>query len=172
MQLAPGLTTDEVASAEQQLGVPFPPDLLSLLQTALPISPRFPDWRQPRNPEIGTQLAQPLEGIKFDIEHDAFWWPDWGPRPDDLDEAVKIAEAQIAVAPKLIPIYGHRYLPAEPNSNGNPVFSVHQTDIIYYGKDLRFYIAHEFGGLTHAEAVAGEIRSIRFWSALIDWASH
>jgi hypothetical protein len=38
----------------------------------------------------------------------------------------------------------HRMMPAEPHLSGNPVFSVHQTDIIVYGKDLRDYLTHEF----------------------------
>jgi hypothetical protein len=37
-----------------------------------------------------------------------------------------------------------RYIPAEPNESRNPVFSVHQTDIIHYGNDLADYFQREF----------------------------
>jgi len=40
-----------------------------------------------------------------------------------------------------IPVYSHRYLPSEPKATGNPVLSVHQTDIIYYGNDLASYFS-------------------------------
>ena len=73
----------------------------------------------------------------------------------------------MAEAPKLIPLYGNRYLPAEPEAAGNPVLSVQQTDIIYYGTDLRRYIEHEFGPTDYASATAGEPRYIRFWSDLV-----
>jgi hypothetical protein len=36
-------------------------------------------------------------------------------------------------------------MPAEPHLPGNPVFSVHQTDIIVYGLDLYEYLHNEFG---------------------------
>ena len=46
--------------------------------------------------------------------------------------------------PKLIPIYSSRYIPESPKETGNPVFSVYQTDIIYYGFDLLSYFENEF----------------------------
>jgi hypothetical protein len=54
--------------------------------------------------------------------------------------------------PRLVPVFSHRYLPAEPHLSGNPVLSVYQTDIIYYGSNLKRYIAHEFGNLTREQA--------------------
>jgi hypothetical protein len=36
-------------------------------------------------------------------------------------------------------------IPDDPHLEGNPVFSVHQADIIYYGHDLEDYLRHEFG---------------------------
>jgi hypothetical protein len=40
---------------------------------------------------------------------------------------------------KLIPIFVHRMMPDDPHLAGNPVFSVHQTDIIHYGFALADY---------------------------------
>ncbi len=106
--------------------------------------------------------------MKFDIEHNDFWWEAWGKRPPALSEACAIAQAKVEGTPRLIPVYGHRYLPAEPASSGNPVFSVHQTDIIVYGRDLRTYLACDFGPVDWSEAVRGNLRRIRFWSDLVD----
>lgn len=66
-------------------------------------------------------------------------------------------------------MYGHRYIPAEPDLPGNPVFSVYQTDVILYGVDLRSYLAAEFGTATTSETVLPEPRRIRFWTELVEW---
>jgi hypothetical protein len=53
-------------------------------------------------------------------------------------------------------------IPDEPNLAGNPVFSVHQTDIIYYGFDLADYLRHDFH-IPGREPWPENIRQIRFW---------
>jgi hypothetical protein len=44
----------------------------------------------------------------------------------------------------MIPVYGHRYLPAGRGTYGHPVLSIWQTDIIIFATDLANYIALEF----------------------------
>jgi hypothetical protein len=166
--LAPGLTAPELARAEEAHRFRFPSDLRSFLSSALPQAPQFPDWRVPESSALLDQLAWPFEGIAFDIEQNGFWWKPWGPRPAALPDAIAIAKAAVESAPRLIPVSGHRYLPAEPEISGNPVFSVYQTDIIYYGADLRRYLRCEFGGLDYAEAIRNEPRRIRFWADLLE----
>jgi hypothetical protein len=46
--------------------------------------------------------------------------------------------------PKLIPIYGHRYVPTVNGVDNPSIFSVYQTDVIYYGIDLENYFRIEF----------------------------
>src|SRR5437016_10295710 len=135
-----GLTARELERVESVIGAGFPPDLREFLSEGLPLGDRFPNWREPDSDAIRGQLDWPFEGMAFDIQHNGFWWDAWGARPASLDEALAIARAQVAAAPRLIPIAGHRYIPAEPALAGNPVFSVHQTDIIYYGSDLVTYL--------------------------------
>ncbi len=65
----------------------------------------------------------------------------------------------------MIPVFSHRYLPDDPNEAGNPVFSVYQTDIIYYGADLLDYFENEFAQPRPAWRTITP-RLIRFWSAL------
>jgi hypothetical protein len=160
-----GLSDREVAEVEEQYGFSFPPDLQSLLQTALPVSDRFPNWRSDPASELERRLAWPAEGIAFDVEKNQFWLAAWGPRPDDLAEALAVAHAKVAEAPSLVPVYSHRFLPDEPDEAGNPVFSVYQTDIIHYGADLVSYVEAEFGIETGA-TLGQTPRSIRFWSDL------
>jgi len=84
-----------------------------------------------------------------------------------LPAAFEVARRFVEQAPRLIPIHSHRYLPAEPNTAGNPVFSVYQADIIHYGRNLRSYLLHEFGKMTYTESVTPEPRDVRFWSDLV-----
>jgi hypothetical protein len=158
-----------VAGVESSFGFRFPPDLRALLQFALPVSPRFPNWRDDPEESLRERLAWPAGSAAFDIEQNAFWLDEWGPRPEDLRAAIEIAEREIAKAPKLIPIYGHRFIPEEPHVAGNPVFSVWQlTDTIYYGTDLANYLENEFSGREHHFPNYEGIRRIRFWSRLVE----
>jgi hypothetical protein len=50
-------------------------------------------------------------------------------------------------APKLIPINGHRMMPDRLRSAGNPVRSIYQTEIIFYGFDLDDCLRHELPSL-------------------------
>lgn len=162
IEFDPGLTNAEVRETESRFGFRFPPDLREFLQTALPRGPRFPDWRSGNEEEIREWLDEPRRGILFDIEHNGFWLPEWGPVPGSLAEAFRIASELVAAAPRLIPICGHRMMPDEPHLPGNPVFSVHQTDIIVYGPDLETYLRLDF----HLESRGMESQSpvpIRFW---------
>lgn len=163
--LAPGLTDSEVEMAEAIHGFRFPPDLRALLQHALPVGKSFPNWRLPDSPFIHGMLAWPADGICFDIEHDAFWMSEWGERPPGLADAQLIARRAVRSAPFLAPVYGHRYIPASPCRAGNPIFSVYQTDIIYYGLDLMSYFEAEFG-IPNPAPLPDAPREIAFWSAL------
>ena len=86
LEVADGLTAEEISRAEERFRIRFPPDLAELLREGLPRGGRFPDWRSLPD-SIGAQLAWPLEGLLFDVEQDAFWMPEWGPRPPSLEEA-------------------------------------------------------------------------------------
>jgi len=165
IDFAPGLTDIEIEDTQLRFGFRFPPDLRAFLQTALPLGDRFPDWRNGDVSGLEEWLDLPRRGIAFDIESNGFWLDEWGPRPATLEAALEISDGLIAAAPKLIPIYLHRMMPAEPHLPGNPIFSVHQTDIIYYGMDLRDYLIREF---LAREGIAiwpmpGEPRPIEFW---------
>ena len=166
---APGLTTAEVKRVEDHHGFMFPPDLNNFLKFALPISDGWPDWRDVTNAEIERMMSWPYDSISFDIENNAFWLDDWGTKPLSNDEACAVAKQKITEAPKLIPICGHRYIPDAPNLEGNPVFSVYQTDIIYYGADLLNYLENEFHYYfqTPEYCLKQPIREIDLWSRLV-----
>ena len=171
-----GLSDSEVDRAEEAYGIAFPSDLRECLQAAVPTTPdvgpekraKFPDWRRLHDPGIILRLSWPWEGWVFDLEQGAkrAWLPEWGERPDELASQLSVARAQLEQAPRLVPIFGHRYMPAEPTDAGNPVFSVYQVDIIHYGVDLEDYLNVEFLGRPHGKWTR-EPRNIRFWSRAV-----
>ncbi len=170
-----GLTAAEISGFETLYTLVFPPDLREFLSYGLPVSEGFPNWRTGEYVDlkgrttIAEMLDWPAKGICFDIEHNDFWMSEWGPKPSDLHAAFKLARLHVKQAPGLVPIFSHRYLPTEPFDVGNPVLSVWQTDIIYYGADLISYFAEEFDlPAEHCRSSEKEPRRIRFWSDVID----
>ena len=164
-----GLSDAECNAIEARGRFVFPPDLRAFLQAALPVSHGFVDWRALSDERLANYLDAPFEGIAFDIEVNVFWLPEWGPRPDVLDDAVAIARAAFDAAPGLIPILGHRYIPDRPREAGNPVFSVVQTDIIVYGASLAAYGETEFPqAFDKARNEVRDARVIEVWSRVGD----
>ena len=170
VSLAPGLSSGELRAVEQRYGFAFPPDLSALLGTYLPFGRGWINWRSAKKKKIECVLAWPYEGICFDIEHNDFWPEQWGARPTNLGAACVIAKEKVLAAPRLVPIVGHRYIPDRPHEAGNPVFSVYQTDIIYYGSDLDNYFENEYNYYfgTPKYQLHEPIRRIEFWSRLVD----
>lgn len=168
VEFGPGLSDAEVESAEQAYGFTFPSDLRAFLRFALPVSHGFVDWRSKPRDELEAWLAAPVDGVCYDVEHNGFWLDEWGTRPADLRQAITVARRSMRSAPQLVPVCGHRYLPTDPPEAGNPVFSVHQSDVVEYANNLLHYLAHEFQapGEPPAWAVEGDSRPIPFWTYL------
>jgi hypothetical protein len=167
-RIEPGLSNIEIGEIERRFDFTFPPDLRALLQFALPVGNAFPNWRDDSEEALRDRLNRPLNGIVFDVERNDFWLDSWGTKPSSEAARHAIVKNAIDKAPKLIPIFAHRFIPAEPNNAGNPVFSVHQTDIIYYGNDLADYFRREFR-VPLPEWAARQPRSIRFWNDSLNW---
>ena len=75
-------------------------------------------------------------------------WPSsWGTKPGTLEEREARVRELVNAAPKLIPVYQHRYLLAEPCQAGNPVLSIWGTAMIIYSVDLRRYLLDDFSDL-------------------------
>jgi hypothetical protein len=149
-EITPGLTDAEFARIEQQFEFEFADDHRAFLAAGLPLVTApgrrnpWPDWRHGDPGVLRERLDWPIEGALFDVEQNELWHPSWGDRPADADEALKAARRYLGRAPKMIPVCGHRYLPAGRGTFGHPVLSIYQTDIIVYGTDLADYIDCEF----------------------------
>ncbi len=190
IQFQPGLTDAECDILAKQHGLLFPPDLRSFLQYLLPIrAQQFPNWREDAAQELTSTWDSLLGGIWGDIDprqepyfalnadtgaweqvtpafQPRLWLSSWGPQPQTAEQAYAVLHEQLARAPRLLRLFGHRFLPATPRAAGNPVFSIVRTDIIVYGNDLSDYFAREFG-VPRPRWAANTPRTIPFWSELV-----
>jgi hypothetical protein len=105
----------------------------------------------------------------FDVEHNNFWFDDWGVKPEEFERQAEIVKEKYKAYPVLIPIFSHRYISSEPTDSDNPVFSVHQTDIIYYGYNLANYLHNEFSfALPENFDLPEKPKAIRFWTDIVE----
>ena len=166
-----GLSEPEIDRIEHQWAIRFPPDYRLFLRhlhtvdrpmrgaryteyiEGGPGSHMVPNERSlfynwlTGSDELKRALDWPLDGLLFDIEHSGLWLPGWGPRPATLSDQEAHVRALAAAAPRLIPVFEHRYLPSEPCQPGNPVLSIYQSDIVLYASNLRSYFLFEFSEL-------------------------
>ncbi|MCB9840576.1 MAG: SMI1/KNR4 family protein [Phycisphaeraceae bacterium] len=178
-EFEPGLDEAELGGVESRHQFRFPPDLRVCLAAAHPVGEGFPNWRTgvrthrggdgaPITSSLADVLSWPTDGIVFDVEQNGLWRPEFGDQPVDPADRRATATTYLRSLPRLIPVYSHRYLPEQPSTPGNPVFSVWQSDVIYYGSDLRDYLAREFNSAPRAPIRVPPWRRIPFWSELAE----
>jgi hypothetical protein len=141
--IGPGLSDSELSAIEHEFGFTFAPDHRDFLAAGLPSGRGWPDWRSPDRPALRERLATPVEGVLFDVVENNFWYEGWGIRPGDPNAALAAAKTFLLTAPRMIPLYSHRYLPAV--IPGHPVLSIYQTDVVHYGNDIPDWLNREFG---------------------------
>lgn len=178
----PGLTDDEFDLVEREFGFQFADDHRGFLSAGLPTNARsrprspgvlyahpepWPDWRNDDRDKLRGLLEWPTEGVLFDVEKNGFWYDGWGPRPAEPEAALATATSQLVHAPTMVPVYGHRYLPAGRGTSGHPVLSLWQTDIIVYGLELADYIYREFGLRAPGEEPWEPEVTVDFWRDLV-----
>lgn len=164
-----GLSEEELDAVEHRFGFRFLPAHREFLQLRLPVGRGWPDWRSGDPAELLGRLDWPVEGVLSHVRGiNGFWPRTWGQRPNDQAEALAVARRRLESVPKLIPVFSHRYLPAAPAPNSAPVFSVYQTDVVYYGNDLADYLDNEFG--ITKPWTPRPTAHIPFWSALAEGA--
>lgn len=174
-----GMSEAELTLTEQRFRFRFPPDLREFLSEALPVaSPwaTFPDWRSGRPLTLLRRIYSPIITTLKQVRRQQFWWPDWGLRPQNVGDAVRLARQQLLIAPRLIPLFNHYFIPDKPNAAGNPVFFAHFTDVDYVGRDLHSYILNKFverhasnskPNSNDSSYIYGAIRRIPFWSEAV-----
>jgi hypothetical protein len=152
------LSDGEIDTIEARFAIRFPPDHRMFLQVLHATEPlqsgaRFVDSERMKSIErpgfyhwlrddaaIRAAFTNVTDGLVFDVEHNQLWRDSWGARPPTPEQRRTHVAELVARAPKLLPIIGHRYVLAE---GPTLVLSVHQSDIIVYGGDLRAFLLSE-----------------------------
>ncbi|MFC4071794.1 hypothetical protein [Actinoplanes subglobosus] len=168
--IQPGLTGAEFDRIEQSYGFAFADDHRAFLAAGLPVGGSWPDWRNGDPQVLRDKLTWPVEGVLYDVEHNAYWNNGWGERPAQTSVAVGRARKHLATVPTLVPVYSHRYLPAGRDTSGHPVMSMYQTDIIYYGMNLLDYVYQEFSagpGIRRSDPRWEPLATVPFWRDLV-----
>jgi hypothetical protein len=140
-----GMNESKINDIEKKYQIRFPPDyreFLKILHT-VDFKPKdgqfFFNWL--KNEQV---VVDKLNWPYFSISQDRIWLKSWGTAPDSQDEIVNRFNKWYRDAPKLIPIFGHRYIISEPCKDGNPILSVFGSDTIIYGWNLKHYLLSEF----------------------------
>ncbi len=183
-----GLSEEEAVLAEELYGIRFPIPLRSFLRTAVPVSDEnlkdcfgdtcpeemrraaFPQWHDfsPENAaEIRDWMKKPFRWLKNDVTKNGFWIDEWGERPDDLEEAAERFERIASGAPKLIPLYLHRFIPSGDTAEVDPpVFSTVGMDTIRYGNSFEEWVMAEFAARKTDHTLKNE--KIPFWDDVVE----
>lgn len=163
-----GLTSDELKQIENIYHIKFPECLREFLMIALPISKGFYNWRNIKEDNVNfikNIMNIPFSNI-YSMADDVIWCNNWGKKPEDEEIILKIVRTRLQEAPKLLPIFSHRYMPMVLEGKP-PVISIHGVDVIYYGKNLEDYINIEFGNKKQYEIEVKDIIPIPFWSDIM-----
>lgn len=169
IDLDKGLSDFEIDNIEMIYSITFPPELRELYKVALPISKGFYNWREALDEKNISKYKEilkiPFDGIKQSID-EIDWAESWGEDLKDKKIKDKIIMDKLALAPKLIPVFDHRYMvsTSEPRF---PVFSIVGWDIIYYGSDLENYFNIEFKLLDWEDMDFAAIKNVQFWSEIM-----
>ncbi len=166
-----GLSNRQIGELEAVIGCLLPFEVGLLLVMGVPRDDNWLQWDDPEA-DFASWNEKVLAGICFDVEHDDFWFAEWGPRPGVL--AARLDRARAAFAhhiPPLFPIYGRCAVPltaadGAANSDGNPVWSVDRTDVTARGDDLAAWMHGEFA--VPLPMWPSEERRFPFWTELIE----
>lgn len=165
-----GLSNQEIMEIEKIYEIRFPFEYSEFLKVGIPVSAGFYNWRdltQKNVNYIKERMNIPFMDI-LDCYDEIDEWPSsWGIKPETSQDLKEKIKSLLQEAPRLIPIYKHRYIAMVEKSS--PIFSVMGLDIVYYGENLFQYFEIEFGIKKYSEIEFNDIEYIKFWSDTINW---
>lgn len=140
----PGLSNEQIASYERDVGIHFPHDFRAFLRemngTDLPTLNVYGSQGEPHRQAAGVySYPRDIEWVRNLIgkvsEHRAGITSDLASQSFDLDEDAK-----------MLPIYSHRYVVCTQDRSSSVVVSivVNEIDAVVYGDSLEDYLVKEF----------------------------
>ena len=162
-----GLSDEEIRKIEKLYDIKFPTELKQMYRELVPVSQGFYKWQ-----DFSEVNIEYIKGVILSVFADVQaeikyieWNEDWGDEPVESEKR-RVIEKKLKVAPKLIPIYSHRYA-VSGEIESSPVLSVCGVDIIYYGENLSQYFEIEFAGKSYSEIDYEKIIQVPFWSEIV-----
>ena len=171
VKFSKGLLQDEIDEIEKIYEIKFPKSLCEFYKQGFPVSAddnRFPQWMNFSDENISKikkRIYAPYEWLLKYVKI-GFWVPQWGETKESNDEKIQKYLEIITDAPKLIPLYSHRYMPVLDGVDNPPVISTVGRDTIIYGGNLYEYLRNEFGNRGDFFVKQNHI-NIPFWSDVI-----
>lgn len=166
IQFEEGLSENEIIKIQELYQFIFPNDYKIFLKKVLPISVGFYNWRDFSDDNIKyihAVMQEPFNNLRESIK-DIYWCEKWG-EEFNKKEQEKIIFEKINNAPKLIPIFSHRYIPII-DAKESPIISIRGIDVICYGENLNRYLFNEFVANKPIDLV-NSIEYIPFWSDIM-----
>jgi len=164
------ISNNELDEIEKVYDIKFPESLREFYKNGIPFSSDnqcFPNWNNFENKNIENikeRMKAPYNWLFRDVKND-FWLPKWGEKAADNDGLIEQFAKIIVDAPKLIPIYSHRYMPIIDGADNPPVISTVGRDTIYYGSNLIEYLQNEF--IHGNNSNMGKCSYVPFWEDII-----
>lgn len=163
------LSLDDIQKIEKVYNYNFSEKYKNFLYKRFFIFEEGYDWKdfsEDNIKKIKTLITDPIEYIKEDIR-EVEWNDRWGLEPEDYEEKKERINILLESAPKLFPVFSHRYIPVIDHENP-PVLSIHGLDIIYYGKNYKSYIRNENSNAFLSEHFSLEkYPYVPFWTDLM-----
>jgi len=166
-RVSPGLSRSELSEVEVRYDFSFAPDHRALLSEVLPTGRDWPDWRHGNDDELRELVSKPSCELQEAAAGGHLWLDSWGPRPDDAEQVVRIAEREMAAAPPLVPLHAWRYVPSAPARSGSPVFSYYHDDTIIIASTITNYV-EQWAGERNVDQMGKHARPVPFWTELTE----
>ena len=162
-----GLDDNELNDIERLYNIVFPVEYRAMLKEVVPVAEGFCDWRNMSDASIENIRERIYSPIKELLENtcDIYWNEEWGIEKVGEDRDCFLQE-KLENAPKLIPVYAHRYMPMVKGKSV-PVISIYGCDVIYYGSNINEYFEIEFGHRKQQDIEFANIRHIDFWTDIM-----
>lgn len=157
-----GLKDEQIKQVEAQYQISFTPEHKEFLKILHSVNKKCPTEFYNEKNEIYTknepyfynwltdekiikeQMNWPYKTIFYDVKK-KFWLNSWEKRPKLDDELQEVFLNEYQNAPKLVPIYAHRFVVNHHENAENPILSVWGTDTIVYGWNIKHYLLNELG---------------------------